>query len=412
MPATTTQEKNPYILLTSVNVIMVVITLAGFIPTFFSPDFNRWTAVQTAVFLLCGLFYLFMGIYGWDWLIEQKRRYGIFTYFAIQISLVTYIQYVGFDLSGTIWLIIMPIAGQSIILPRWSKVLVPLILIGSFTWTLSLVTPLHSAYNAVVSISVAILFTMIFTYVAARETEARGKIESLAEQLQHANQQLREYAVQVEELATTKERNRLAREIHDSLGHYLTVINVQLSAAQAVLQTDPVKAQDALAKSQKLTQDGLQEIRRSVAALRESPINNRPVVEAITGLAAENREAGIVTEMVVYGEPHGLDPRINLTLYRIAQEGLTNARKHARASRIDVTLDFTQETAVSLTISDNGIGSPQADGGFGLLGLRERVQLLGGSLAVETAVRQGFTLHVTLPTGQFAVSEQPLQETT
>lgn len=397
MPSPPAKKNRPFIL-SGVNVVLIIITLTGFIPTFFSQNFSQWTVVRTAVYIGCGVFYLFMGIYGWDFLIEEKRRHGVFIYFAIQIALVTYVQWLSFDLAGTIWIIMMPIAGQSVVLPNWGKIFVPLLLIGVFTWMLSLAAPLHQSYNAVVSISAAMLFTMIFTYVAVRESEAREEIERLADQLQGANQLLREYAVQAEELATTKERNRLAREIHDSLGHYLTVINVQLGAAQAVLETDLMKAQDALAKSQKLTQEGLREVRRSVAALRESPIEKRPLIDAITALVTENQEAGIVTELAVQGESRKLDTRINLTLYRVAQEGLTNARKHARASRIDVTLDFRQETAVSLTISDNGLGSDQTDGGFGLLGLRERVQLLGGAMMVETAVRQGFTLHVTLPT--------------
>ncbi len=394
------RHTQPSILLKGVNVVVLFIVFVGTIPTFFSGDFALWSSGRIFLYLTCSAAYLVMAIWGWELLIERRYRFGPHIYFTIQIPLVFYIQWLAFDLSGTSWILMMPIAGQSITLPHWGRILVPSLLLGGFIWLLSQFIPLGSAYNAIANISVAILFTMVFTYAAVREEESRVKVEQLANQLQFANQQLREYAVQAEELATTKERNRLAREIHDSLGHFLTVINVQLEAAKVTLETNPERARDALEKSQKLAQEGLQEVRRSVAALRESPIDRQPLPEAINELVEESRAAGLVVDMQVRGEQCPLDPRLGLTLYRVAQEGLTNARKHARASRVDVKLDYRQATAVSLTIRDNGIGAAQADGGFGLLGLQERVNLLGGEMTVVTAVRQGFTLHVTLPTQQ------------
>lgn len=390
----------PSLLLKGVNVVILFIVFVGTIPTFFSGGFALWSPGRIILYLISSGAYLAMAILGWELLIERRRRFGPHIYFTIQIPLVFYIQWLAFDLSGTSWILMMPIAGQSITLPRWGRILVPILLLGGFIWLLSQFIPLENAYNAIANISVAILFTMVFTYAAVREEESRVKVEQLANQLQFVNQQLREYAVQAEELATTKERNRLAREIHDTLGHYLTVINVQLEAAKLMLEGNPDRAREALDKSQTLAQEGLQAVRRSVSALRELPTDRLPLPEAIGDLIAENRSAGIVTEMQLLGEPRLLDPRVNLTLYRVVQEGLTNARKHARASRADILLDFRQDTAVSLTIRDNGIGAAQTDGGFGLLGLQERVNLLGGEMAVATAVRQGFTLRVTLPTHQ------------
>jgi signal transduction histidine kinase len=97
------------------------------------------------------------------------------------------------------------------------------------------------------------------------------------------------------------------------------------------------------------------------------------------------------------GDGRALSPQAKLTLARTAQEGLTNVRKHARASRVDLTLDYRQPDAIQLVIEDNGVGSEETGGGFGLLGIRERVQLLQGSMACVTGRRQGFRLEVTLP---------------
>jgi signal transduction histidine kinase len=230
-----------------------------------------------------------------------------------------------------------------------------------------------------------------------REERARHEVERLATELQRANQQLRTYAAQVEELATTTERNRLAREIHDSLGHYLTVMNVQLGAAQAVFDSDPEKARDALQKAQRLAQEGLADVRRSVAALREKPVGDRPLPDAIEALVEETASAGIDTAFSLAGTPRPVQAPTELTLYRAAQEGLTNAQKHARPEEISVTLVY-EEAHIRLVVADDGHGADDGGtGGFGLLGLRERVELLGGRVTAESAPGEGFVLTVVVP---------------
>jgi signal transduction histidine kinase len=256
----------------------------------------------------------------------------------------------------------------------------------------------ESAFFFAISVSPAIFFVVVFTQQGRRERAARRQAEQLTADLAEANHQLTVYAVQAEELATTEERNRLAREIHDNLGHYLTVVNVQIGAARVLLTTEPERADAALEKAQKLTQEGLSAVRHSVAALRESPLAKRPLPEAIAELVQESNNTGIVTELRLTGEPRPLSPQATLTLYRVAQEGLTNVRRHARASRADLHLDYTEQAGVRLTVRDNGLGSDVPQNGFGLLGLRERIYLLGGVMEVETAVNQGFTLSVNIPT--------------
>ena len=243
----------------------------------------------------------------------------------------------------------------------------------------------------------ALLFVIVFTRLMLSAEKERERAEALATDLASANRQLAEYAVQVEELATTQERNRIAREIHDTLGHYLTVVNVQLEAAKTVIADQPEKGLNAINRAQNMTREGLNAIRQSVAALRESPLDNRPLPEAIAQLVEENRAAGLHTEFGIKAEPRPLAPNAALTIYRVVQEGLTNIRKHADADHVDVSLDFTTLDQVQVEIVDNGVGATQTENGFGLLGIRERIHILGGRMQVETGPGEGFRLRVSLP---------------
>jgi signal transduction histidine kinase len=150
----------------------------------------------------------------------------------------------------------------------------------------------------------------------------------------------------------------------------------------------------------------LTDVRESVAALRESPVSKRPLSEAIASLVKEAESSGIVTEFKVSGEPHTLENKVGLALYRAAQEGLTNVRRHARASRVDVLLDF-QPGEVCLQVTDNGVGTAETAGGFGLLGIRERMRLLGGRLEIDTGAGEGFCLRASVPVSHGGRPEQP-----
>jgi signal transduction histidine kinase len=241
-----------------------------------------------------------------------------------------------------------------------------------------------------------VFFVAAFADMRLKEQQARERAEQLTADLEEANRRLAAYATQAEELAVTQERNRLAREIHDSLGHTLTIVNVQIEAARVVMATEPERAVDAMKKAQELTQKGLSRIRASVAALRESPIGRRPLEEVIGSLVEEAQSSGIVTEFKVAGEPVALEQKVALALYRVVQEALTNVRRHARASRIDVLLAF-QPGEVSLEVRDNGVGAVETGGGFGLLGIRERMQLRGGTAEIDTAAGKGFRLRARVP---------------
>jgi signal transduction histidine kinase len=337
-----------------------------------------------------GIAYLIIGAYGFARCQKSGSLLSAVIYFAVQLSLATTMILLRGS-TGELSMILLPLAGQSaLLLPVRAMIPICALIYVTLVMPLLLRSRWVDALAIALIYGTGIVFVVAFTRMAASERDARL---ALAE----ANQQLREHAAQVEELATTKERNRLAREIHDSLGHYLTVVNVQIEAACVIFTQDQPRALNHLAQAQTLTQEGLAEVRRSVAALRAAPTASLPLAEALAKLTEQWNTTELNVALRVNGAVRPLTPQAELTLYRTAQEALTNVGKHSHATRVSLTLDYHEEQNVRLQITDDGRGSAGAPEGFGLLGARERVQLLGGTMCVHTGVGQGFTLTVELP---------------
>jgi two-component system NarL family sensor kinase len=207
-------------------------------------------------------------------------------------------------------------------------------------------------------------------------------------------------------LAIAEERNRLAREIHDTLAQNLAGIALYLETAQQALPEGGVRAREGVERALELARLAMQEARRSVADLRAAPLQHRSLAEALGDLAAQaGREAGA---QVSYTPPAGfpsLPARIEVGLYRIAQEALTNVARHAHASHVWLTL-ARDEGGVLLTVSDDGrgfdperlgrraAGDGDAGGHFGLVGMGERARLLGATLQLESAPGAGTRVEV------------------
>jgi signal transduction histidine kinase len=252
--------------------------------------------------------------------------------------------------------------------------------------------------------TVGIVLVITIARVVAKEKASRTRAEELFAELEVSHQQLKAYAEQVAELATTRERNRLARDIHDTLGHYLTVINVQLEKALAFRDKKPEVADQAVSNAKRLAGEALQDVRRSVGALR----TNEELPEfttSLTELVERIQSDSCTLELHMEGDESGFSRQGLLALYRAAQEGLTNIQKHAGANHIWLDLHFGEYEA-SLVLRDDGRGfdtakwqqaEPGGSGSYGLLGVQERLELVGGCMQVESAPGQGTALRVTFP---------------
>ena len=237
-------------------------------------------------------------------------------------------------------------------------------------------------------------------------------VRRLQMQLQAQNQQLqqtqanllqaleqeRSLKQRIEEMAAIEERNRIAREIHDSLGHSLTALNVQLQAAASLLLSDPTQAQAFLSQAQRLGATAMQEVRQSVRALRADEQVEQPLEETIATLAEEFRQVTGITPNVDIHLMKSVSLSISKTIYRIVQEAFTNISKYARATEVQIQL-ITTGDRVCLEIKDNGKGfsGDRETTGFGLQGMQERIAALDGEFHLTTAPGSGCQIQVKIP---------------
>jgi signal transduction histidine kinase len=238
-----------------------------------------------------------------------------------------------------------------------------------------------------------------FARALASAEDARQESQRLLKELQSAHHQLQEYAAQVEELAVAEERNRLSREMHDTLGHRLTVSAVQLEGAQRLISRDPERAAGMVETVRQQVREALRELRSAVATLREPLEADLPITTALKRLANSFDSAtGLTVHLELPNENPLLSNAQRLALYRAAQEALTNVQRHAQAQQVWVQM-ATQQNCVALKVSDDGVGFPSEakEATYGLHGMRERAQHLGGEMHLGTADEGGALVKLILP---------------
>ncbi len=245
--------------------------------------------------------------------------------------------------------------------------------------------------NTAITFGLTLLFILLLVNALLAERQSREK-------LLLANEQLRQYALRIEDQATLQERNRIAREIHDALGHALTAQSIQLENALLFLPPDAEKSKSFLQASQGLGALALQEVRRSIATLRSNPLNGRSLKDAIAAsISTFHSTTGIEPNYTLQlSQP--IPTEISTALYRILQESLTNISKHSGATQVSIHLQQHHDT-IHLQIADNGKGFDRDRNttGFGLQGMRERTAALGGHFLLASQLQQGCRITVSIP---------------
>jgi signal transduction histidine kinase len=202
--------------------------------------------------------------------------------------------------------------------------------------------------------------------------------------------------------AVAAERARIAREMHDVVSHSLAAIVMQSGGARNVLDSDPERAKDSLAAIERSARQGLEEMRRLLGLLGDEAEGERgpqPGLARLDDLVGDVRAAGLRVDCRVDGEPRDLPPAVDVSAYRVLQEALTNVMKHARAHTVQVDVRYLPD-GLELEVTDDGPGGEPAspDGGRGLVGMRERVRVLGGSVvAGPRGSAPGFRVLARLP---------------
>jgi len=252
--------------------------------------------------------------------------------------------------------------------------------------------------SSVLLFSLTLVFALLLINALLAERQSREQLQIVHQELEITHEQLRSYALRIEDQATLQERNRIAREIHDGLGHTLAAQTIQINNALLFWQSNNDKALTFIKQAKQLGSEALVEIRRSVSVLRSNPLHGQSLESAIEKLLKDFQHTTGIELSGKISLPLSLPTELNTTLYRIVQESLTNIYKHAQAKNVIVQLQ-QEGLMLDLSIEDNGQGfnPTQNTTGFGLQGMRERAAALGGQFNLYSQPGKGCRICVSFP---------------
>jgi signal transduction histidine kinase len=276
--------------------------------------------------------------------------------------------------------------------PSWRATLLP----GAVTVAGSAFVGAHDPADPVGSAVTVVIFSAIVLTTGAVVRRHRARTESMQTQRDLATAEVRAVAAE--------ERARIARELHDVVAHGMSVVALQAVGGRRVMDTDPGQARAAFDTIERVTSDCLGEMRRLLGILRAdddlTPLAPQPGLDQIAVLVEQARGAGTEVDLTVSGDRRRLPPGVDLSAYRIVQEALTNALKHAPGSHLHLLVGY-EEASVVVEVVDDGPGERRRPSpGHGLIGMRERVELFGGTLEVGTRTEGGFGVRARLPLGR------------
>jgi signal transduction histidine kinase len=348
-------------------------------------------AQQQRLLVLVAVFVLYLAL-GFARSFIQADGTGYFISFFADIALVYILEFnsrllINYFLHS-FYIIILLEAALTLGLRRGA-------VIGAFAVIISLIKYIYLIYYKfnLSNVSQLAFFLMVNTLIlviagfAQHNKEERERKEMLYRELLDTHKELKQSTDEVNRLTIVEERNRIARDIHDTLGHNMTALIMQLQMAEHLIREDIPKAERLLVDAVKTAKDSLSGIREVVETLRGDSSTAAPA-EALRKLVSEfAARTGTDISLELSGEANIRDTVVNAAVYHILQEAMTNAVRHGKAGRIWVRLDFTG-AAVEFNVRDNGSGAEKLKEGYGLKGIRERVKAFGGN--VEYGTGEGF----------------------
>lgn len=258
-------------------------------------------------------------------------------------------------------------------------------------------------------------FIILFQRLIEERFERNELVKKLAltnSELEETHRQLEQSLVQEQELAILRERTRLAREMHDTIGHALVLISVKLEAAQRLRERDPERCDGELEATKGIARETMTALRLSIADLRSPVLEHEPINNALSRSARElAQRSGLRVTYTLQADIERLPEPIEETLWKVSQEAFANIEKHAHASHVQVRISWHDEKLIML-IEDDGIGLPpqlyqsqqdasleysSPEGHYGLRGMIERVEAIGGQLTLHSGEKQGTTIEIELP---------------
>lgn len=248
------------------------------------------------------------------------------------------------------------------------------------------------------SYGVSTVFVMGMSYLVKMQVREKEKLARINNELEQAYKKLIENSAVAQKLTVEQERTRMAREIHDTLAHTLTTSIVQLEACKKLASLDPSRLPVELEKAQELSRSGLNDIKRTIKALRPQVMEDKSFFASILSIineAMENTKVHITLNNVL-PQDMKLASQVEIAIFRIIQESITNSIRHGQASEIEITIK-QDNRRLQLYIVDNGIGCITIKKGYGMQGIRERMEGLKGSAEFSSSYGKGFTTKASIP---------------
>ena len=238
---------------------------------------------------------------------------------------------------------------------------------------------------------------ILFLLLVKAQMSEKAKVTQLNKELESSYCKLKDYAERVEELAISKERHRVAQEIHDSLGHSLTAIIMHLDYIENILQRDSAKAKEVVVKTQALARSSMDQVRMAVFALKDSPPNHKGLLPSLKDMIDSIEVTdNISVKSFIDEAAENLSASLQGIIYKTIQEGLTNGINHGQATEFFIKLYLYEETLL-LEIKDNGKGCETIVLGNGLLGIEKRVLAVFGKVAFQSSSGEGFAIRICIP---------------
>ena len=281
---------------------------------------------------------------------------------------------------------------------RWPHMLLLILVINLLNLANALMFPPPGSEPVRQALTMSLIQTIIFVVVGFSINYLISRTRNQQQSLEAANMSLTHYASTLEQLATSRERNRLSRELHDTLAHTLSGLAVQLETVKAYFDINPKASQIGLEKALASVHSGLEETRRALKALRASPLDELGLAKATATMAEDlTSHARLALNLSIPDKMPVLSPDVEQCIYRIAQEAITNAINHACAKQLEVKLECL-EGKVVLNVIDDGVGFDTGNVGcsnhFGLSVMQERAQINGGKLNITSQPGAGTTIRL------------------
>lgn len=252
---------------------------------------------------------------------------------------------------------------------------------------------------SMVFIVIVFLLFIVFKEENDKKIEAQELYDRLRiseENLKKSNKELELYANSIEEITTLRERNRISREIHDSVGHALSTIIIQLGAIEKLSSENQV-VMNMSSSLKSFTKESLDTVRSAVKDLKPDEYKNIDILIMIDNLFNQHKKMTGVEVIYSFSQNRWkLDEEQSTTIYRAIQEFIGNSNKYSKATKLYVTFIYNDDS-LTITLKDNGVGTENIKLGFGLSNMRERIQELGGEMNVISKINDGFTINITIP---------------